>query len=58
MEQKLANIFKRKKIKKFIQIGSSIEMEKLSPSKVNILKKSSGLKSYYGRSNTWLQNFY
>ena len=47
----LANIFKRKKIKKFIQIGSSIENGKIkSPQKVNILKKSSGLKSYYGRS--------
>ncbi len=47
----LANIFKRKKIKKFIQIGSSIENGKIkSPQRVNIVKKSSELKSYYGRS--------
>ena len=46
----LANILK-KKIKKFIQIGSSIENGKIkSPQRVNIVKKSSELKSYYGRS--------
>ena len=47
----LANIFKKKKIKKFIQIGSSIENGKIkSPQRVNIIKKSSELKSHYGRS--------
>ena len=49
--QNLANIFKKKKIKKFIQIGSSIENGKIkSPQQVNILKKSSEIESYYGRS--------
>jgi len=47
----LANIFKKKRIKKFIQIGSSIENGKIkSPQKVNITKKSLELKSHYGRS--------
>lgn len=47
----LANIFIKKRIKKFIQIGSSIENGKIeSPQRVNIIKKSSELNSDYGRS--------
>ena len=51
-ELKIQLIFsKKKKIKKFIQIGSSIENGKIkSPQRVNIIKKSSELKSHYGRS--------
>jgi len=47
----LANIFLKKKIKKFIQIGSSIENGKVkSPQKENLIKNSFEIKSHYGRS--------
>ena len=47
----LAQIFLKKKIEKFIQIGSSIENGNIkSPQKENIVSSSSMIKSNYGRS--------